>query len=76
MQSREEEEKEDLESVNRKKTAEDAFLETSSQHYGIVLFIHGYGPLLVLFQMISKDGEELGILGLISQFRFIILFKY
>jgi hypothetical protein len=30
-----------LEAINGEKTAEDAFLETRTQHYHIILFIHG-----------------------------------
>lgn len=30
-----------LEAINRQKTAKDAFFETGTQHYHIILFIHG-----------------------------------
>ncbi|MEI4872588.1 hypothetical protein Q8G47_28055, partial [Klebsiella pneumoniae] len=30
-----------LEAVNGEETAEDAFLETSTEHYNIIFFIHG-----------------------------------
>lgn len=33
---------EDLETVYGEKTTEDAFLKTGSQHYNIVLLIHGF----------------------------------
>lgn len=33
-------EKENLEAVNGEKTAKNAFLETSTQHYHVILFIH------------------------------------
>jgi hypothetical protein len=32
--------KKDLEAINGEKTTEDAFLETSTQYYHIILFIH------------------------------------
>jgi hypothetical protein len=41
MKNWEERERNDLKAINGEKTAKDAFLETSTQHNDVILFIHG-----------------------------------
>ena len=77
MKNWEERERNDLKAINGEKTAKDAFLETSTQHNDVILFIHGDSILQISISdpHTEKIGLGFSVLSLSRQSRLTYKFR-